>query len=197
MRNDKGQFVKGCKQVFSEKHKENLSKSLMGHPVSKETRGKISEALMGRIGGKEKSVKLSNYFKGRTITQEHRDKISASLSGRKRTAEERKNMSNGHSGKKRPYCTGENNYFWKGGVTEKNKSIRTSLEYRQWRKKVYERDNYTCQMCGVRGLQLNADHIKPFAYYPELRFSMDNGRTLCVDCHKKTSTWGINQFTKK
>ena len=42
---------------------------------------------------------------------------------------------------------------------------------------------------GGKTVTLNADHIKPFAYFPELRFAIDNGRTLCVDCHKKTDTY--------
>jgi len=67
--------------------------------------------------------------------------------------------------------------------------IRNSREYRIWREAVFERDQYSCVFCGVRGGPLNADHIKPFAYFPELRFSLSNGRTLCVPCHKTTDTY--------
>lgn len=63
---------------------------------------------------------------------------------------------------------------------------RYSVEAKQWRKSVFERDNYTCQKCSVRGTYLEADHIKPFAYYPELRYEISNGRTLCRPCHNKT-----------
>ena len=86
---------------------------------------------------------------------------------------------------------GEKNPNWKGGITPVNHKIRTSLEYKLWRKAVFERDNYTCIWCVYnKGHNLNADHIKPFAHYPELRFAIDNGRTLCESCHKKTDTFG-------
>lgn len=63
---------------------------------------------------------------------------------------------------------------------------RYSIEAIKWRKSIFKRDDYTCQICGVRGSYLEADHIKPFAYFPELRFELSNGRTLCRDCHNKT-----------
>lgn len=61
---------------------------------------------------------------------------------------------------------------------------RRSAEYKLWRKSVFERDDYTCQICGRRGVKLNAHHKKSYAYFPELRYAIDNGITLCVDCHK-------------
>lgn len=64
-----------------------------------------------------------------------------------------------------------------------NHKQRQSTEYRQWRKSVFERDNYTCQVCGVSGGELNAHHIKPFSVYPDLRFDVSNGLTLCKQCH--------------
>lgn len=79
--------------------------------------------------------------------------------------------------------------MWKGGITPINAQIRTSKEYKDWRLAVFERDNYTCQDCGSRGVTLHADHVKPFAYYPELRLVIENGRALCVPCHKETPTY--------
>ena len=63
---------------------------------------------------------------------------------------------------------------------------RYSPEATIWRRAVFERDNYTCQWCGVRGSYLEADHIKPWAYFPDLRFELSNGRTLCRLCHDTT-----------
>lgn len=84
---------------------------------------------------------------------------------------------------------GERNGRWEGGITPDNRRLRASSEYQAWRKAVFERDGYRCVHCGAVGGQLHADHIKPFAAYPELRLTVDNGRTLCVECHKKTDTW--------
>jgi 5-methylcytosine-specific restriction endonuclease McrA len=78
---------------------------------------------------------------------------------------------------------------WKGGISSINHLIRTSIEFKEWRKFIYERDKYTCRVCGKVGGKLNADHIKPFAYFPELRFNVDNGRTLCIECHRLTETF--------
>lgn len=79
---------------------------------------------------------------------------------------------------------------WRGGLTSISKKIRNSDEYAQWRLAVFERDNYTCQDCGKIGGRLVADHIKSFANFPELRFDINNGRTLCEDCHYLTDNFG-------
>ena len=73
---------------------------------------------------------------------------------------------------------------WRGGITPINYAIRESLEYKEWRSSVFERDNYTCQVCGEIGGKLEADHIKMFSKFPELRFELSNGQTLCKSCHK-------------
>lgn len=78
----------------------------------------------------------------------------------------------------------ENHWNWKGGITNENKEIRNSLQYKNWRTKVFLRDNFTCQICGKTGGELNAHHIKSFSKNPLKRFELENGITLCKNCHK-------------
>lgn len=141
----------------------------------------------GRLLGKKKhscptsvwNKGLVGFQKGRVVSEDTRKKLSVSskgnksFSGHKHTEEAKEKM----------------RVAKKGGITPINTKIRQSSEYKLWRKSVFERDNYTCVWCGKKG-NLNADHIKPFSLFPELRFAIDNGRTLCVDCHKTTETWG-------
>ena len=76
-------------------------------------------------------------------------------------------------------------YHWnfKGGITSENRIIRTSTKYAYWRNSVFERDKFICQNCNQKGGVLNAHHIKEFAKYPNLRFELSNGLTLCKKCH--------------
>jgi hypothetical protein len=85
---------------------------------------------------------------------------------------------------------GEASNFWKGGATEENKRLRMSSEFRRWREAVFARDDWTCRECGTRGGRLHPHHIKRFSEFPELRFDVDNGITLCVPCHKETPNYG-------
>jgi len=76
------------------------------------------------------------------------------------------------------------------GMATEDSRLRWSPAYKLWRESIFERDDYTCQYCGDRGGKLNADHIKSYALYPKLRLDINNGRTLCVPCHKQTPTYG-------
>jgi predicted nucleic acid-binding Zn ribbon protein len=77
------------------------------------------------------------------------------------------------------YTIDKINRFWRG-----------TIKYKQWREAVFARDNWTCQECGSRSkkglyLRIEAHHKKPFSTFPELRFIVDNGITLCKKCHDK------------
>jgi len=90
---------------------------------------------------------------------------------------------------------------WKGDSYPKNKRLRQSGKYRQWRKAVLLRDNFSCVLCqykskGTKPPDINADHIKAWYLYPNHRFEISNGRTLCLPCHYKTESYGVNQHTK-
>lgn len=76
-------------------------------------------------------------------------------------------------------------YHWnyKGGITPINKSIRNSFQSKHWRNEVFIRDSYTCQNCKKIGGFLHSHHIKHFSKYPDLRFDINNGITLCKQCH--------------
>ena len=158
-------------------------KGLIGHPAwnkgkkhPESVKKKISNSLKGHPAPKSAFQKgHKGYWKDKPISQETRKKISESHRKLK--------------------LKGDKCPVWKGGVTSTNLIIRNSVEYKLWRKSVFERDNYTCRFCGRKSkkgdrIEIEAHHIKPFADYPELRFAIDNGITLCIDCHKKTDTWG-------
>ncbi len=104
-----------------------------------------------------------------------------------------------------PHYKGEKHWNWQGGKTELVDRIKTQKIYLLWRESVFKRDSYKCQWCGdKRGHNLEADHIVPKAILLEKHsiktledairckefWNIDNGRTLCIECHKKTDTWG-------
>lgn len=172
---------------LSEEHKANLKKNHVGSTGKKLSKEHLKKLMEGRRKKPRKGFKLS---------EEHKAKISKANSNPSLKTRKKKSAS-----AKARVAKGTHN-FYKGGVTEINKKIRNSSEYKLWRTAVFERDNYTCVWCGLKSqkgvkLEIQADHIKPFSLFPELRFAIDNGRTLCRDCHKKTDTFGWNLINKK
>jgi 5-methylcytosine-specific restriction endonuclease McrA len=73
--------------------------------------------------------------------------------------------------------------MWRGDARRADLRERESLEYKQWRMAVIERDRFICQDCGRKGGNLSVHHIKPFSKHISDRFSMLNGITLCWPCH--------------
>lgn len=87
-------------------------------------------------------------------------------------------------GNREIHRSGENNSNWKGGITPKLLSERTSSSYEIWRDAVYKKDWYTCQCCGQSSnIEKNAHHIINFAENDDLKYDIQNGITLCAPCH--------------
>lgn len=74
----------------------------------------------------------------------------------------------------------ENHPSWKGELVDRTK--RWCSDYKHWRLSVFERDNNQCCLCGST-IKLNAHHLKSWKNYPELRYDINNGITLCEQCH--------------
>ena len=100
-----------------------------------------------------------------------------------------------HTEDTRAKMRGKYNGNWRDGASRKNDLIRKSVEYLDWKAAVFIRDSRTCVWCGSKE-RIEADHIKPFSTYPELRFDISNGRTLCKECHRKTGTYGNSKKTR-
>ena len=75
-----------------------------------------------------------------------------------------------------------------GFTTSERVNFYSSHEYKRWRKFVIKRDNNTCQECNTKIGVKHIHHILPWRDYPESEYSLniDNGITLCIECHKKT-----------
>ena len=160
MRNKKGQFIKG-------------------NNIGIKTQFKVGE----------KSLR-----KGKAMTEKTKKKISSSKKGCKgftgKHTEETKEKIRNAKIKSIKTPRGKNHPNWNGGSSRQYKRGYNSARYKQWRKKVFERDNYTCQKCkGKRGQYITAHHIKGFAKYEKLRYTISNGLTLCEKCHSETDNY--------
>lgn len=173
-------------------------------PHTEETKKKIGDSKKGtRVSIKTEFKKgITPWNKGKTgiYSKQTLQKMGFVSKGRKLTEEHKKKIGLGNKGKKGFGLKGEMSPRWKGGISHINKLERT--KFRQTiQKQVFERDDYTCQLCGQRNGDLQVDHIQSWSEYIELRFSMDNCRTLCMNCHyritfhrekPKDLIWGHN-----
>lgn len=169
------------KQRTSHKGKNNRA----GYIQPEETREKISEKLKGRVLPEETRQKMRLKIVSEETRQKFRDR-KVSVETRQKISQ--KNRGAGH-------------YNWKNGKTLLTKIIRRCFKYRQWRSDVFERDGFSCVLCGKNKCYLEADHypesfanifdrnaIKNIehAWQCEEFWNINNGRTLCLECHNKT-----------
>lgn len=160
-----------------------------GRPKSEEWKRKMSELQRGRKN--PLTVERNRLNKGKKQSKEQIEKRRKKLIGNKSRLGQHQSIE--ERLKKSLAMRGDKCHWWRGGISKENLKIRMSFGYKLWREAVFKRDNWTCVWCGQIGGKLNADHIKPFRDYPELRLALDNGRTLCVECHRKTDTWGFRK----
>lgn len=159
----------------------------MSQPRTADVRAKISKANCGRLVGRKLSATTREKMK---TAQQKRHQL---MRENGELEERNKKISKALKGK----YVGELGANWRGGKWD---NTRLSNKTKMWKLAVIERDDYTCQICQVRGDFLHIDHIKSWSEYPELRHELSNGRSLCRPCHyyvtfkrkmPKGSKWGM------
>jgi hypothetical protein len=149
-------FYKG--QIFTEEHRKHLRESHIGLHCSVKT-----------------EIKKGGHLSTKT---EFKVGHKVGMTGKKHAIESKAKM--------RLAQLGEKSHMWRGGITPINELVRASRDLRMWRESVYKRDDKSCLACGnVSAKRYNAHHIYNFSRFPNLRFDVNNGVTLCKDCHSE------------
>jgi hypothetical protein len=126
-------------------------------------------------------------------------KVNDVWSGKKHSPETKRKQSTAKQGKPHPIqrriaqsarIQGLSLQEWDGFATTKEERLRRGADHKAWRCAVFTRDDFTCQLCGDKSrkghsVELHPHHIKAKKQFPELRFIVSNGVTLCLPCHKK------------
>lgn len=157
--------------------------------------------------------------KGYKQSSEHRKKISLSHLGKvtwikgltKETNKSVKKIGEKNRISLIGLFKGKNSPNWKGGITPLTQEILNLIKYKQWRKIIFKRDNYTCQNkeCNQYSGNLEVDHRIPKSYILKKNnvrtinealnckelWDTNNGRTLCHECHTKTDTYKSKAMT--
>ena len=199
---------RGCKgKTHSLDSKMRISAALSGRKLSLITKTKISVAQRGKKRSAEWRAQVSAKLRGRRHTPEQRAKdiarciqMGAAKRGIKltsnhaaKTTAQCLKMSANNKGKPRSSET-------RAKVSAAQRALHpigtrkldlepypprdSTFEYKEWRTAVFKRDNFHCQQCTSTTNEIQAHHIKLWSRFKELRFDVDNGITLCVQCHK-------------
>lgn len=180
---------------YGKKHSEKVRKKISQRTRESMQNQEIREKISLAHKGKHYSLR-TEFKKGFKQPKEWLEKRSTSFKGKGNPFYGKKHSERVKKNLSKRFC-GEGSHFWKGGVSPQNKKLRRSLKFRRWRELVFKRDNYTCQVCrAVSGegkhMNLHPHHIKPFSDFLDLRFELDNGITLCKECHLKLHANKLN-----
>jgi 5-methylcytosine-specific restriction endonuclease McrA len=186
-----------CGQHCSKETKEKLAIAHRGTHLTEETRAKLFQKNKGHVVSSETRAKISAAEMGHSVSQETRTNISRAGIGHQNflghhlSSEAKEILS-----ALRRRLIGPLSSHCKGGITPRDAAIRESSEYKAWRTAVFDRDHYTCQECGdITSGNLEGHHIHEFAKYPDERFLVENGKTLCIAYHNKTRLGRPRQLT--
>jgi len=211
VRDIKGRFIKGVPAPHKGRKCPRMSLSKMGEKNPRYGKAPWNKGKTG-VYTKERILEMSYQRKGKFVGEQHPlwkgglpqcKKCDSTLSSyigihcRECWKTEEGNR-------------GEKSHLWRGGITPLYFKIRSCSQSKEWREKIFKRDNYTCQFCKIVGGKLHVDHIKPFALIikehalktleqatncKEL-WDTNNGRVLCIPCHKGTPTYlsGTNKL---
>jgi hypothetical protein len=173
--------------ALTPEHRKKIGDAQRGRNFTEEHKRKLSVAHVGKIPwNKGTKGVMKGWNKGIPVSPETRLRLSIARigktpwnKGKSYSPELREKLSLAHIGT----MTGSANPNWKGGTKSERQRIMGTALYLKWRKAIFERDDYRCFSCGERGGRLEAHHIFPWAYFPRLRFALENGVTLCEQCH--------------
>lgn len=164
---------------------------MMNHKHTEESKSKISKNSAHYWLGKKRSVEDREKFKKSHIGLKYPNRKSPiyTKGWEKGHIPWNKGLKGIHCSPKTEFKKGQNagskNPSWKGGITNVMHLLRKSDNYKEWRSKVFKRDNYTCYECGKKGGRIEAHHLFPFNEFIQWRFLVMNGITLCENCHAK------------
>lgn len=159
-----------------------VGKWMKGRKLSAETKAKISKY-------QQENPNSGRFVKGMVMSEEVKEKIRIAQKGKMPkfipdNLGVRRDQS--FKDKRREYMLGNKCAWIEDRSKLKKRDERNDVAYQEWRKSVWSRDGFICRLRDVNcGGRIEAHHILSWRNFPELRYEINNGITLCHAHHPK------------